>query len=233
MTMFGLFRRRKKLSVDVRTAIGDARYAVIDSELTGLDEKRDAILSLGAVQMTGGRIEIGEAFYRLVSPDRQLTAENVVIHEITPSDVEAKPSIDVVLAEFLDFCGDRVLVGHFLAIDLAFLDRDAKRVRGAELGNAVVDTYSIYEWLRRRYRDHPCLSAPGLHSKLYDIAKCFGIPVGGAHNALMDAFTTAQLFQRFIPLLIGTGVRDLGDLLKIGIPFKGGERAHSGEISNF
>jgi DNA polymerase-3 subunit epsilon len=233
MTVFGLFRKRKKLGVDVRTAIGEARYVVIDSELTGLDEKRDAILSLGAVHMTGGRIEIGESFYRLVSPDTQLKAENVIIHEITPSDVAAKPAIDVVLAEFLDFCGDRVLIGHFAAIDLAFLDRDAKRLRGTALGNAMIDTYSIYEWLRRRYRDHPCLSAPGLRSKLYDIAKCFGVPVSGAHNALMDAFMTAQLFQRFIPLLLGTGVHDLGDLLKIGIPFKGGERAHPDEISNF
>jgi DNA polymerase III subunit epsilon len=233
MTMFGLFHRRKTLGVDVRTGISDANYVVIDSELTGLDERRDAILSLGAVHMTGGKIEIGDAFYRLVSPDMQLTPENVIIHEIMPSDVEAKPSIDVVLAEFLEFCGDRILVGHFAAIDLAFLDRDAKRHRGAPIGNAVIDTYSIYEWLRKRYNDHPCLSTPGLRSKLYDIAKCFGVPVGSAHNALMDAYTTAQLFQRFIPLVLGAGVRDLGDLLKIGIPFKGGERTHSGEISNF
>ncbi len=231
--MFGLMQKRKKHGLDVRTPIIDGNYVVIDTELTGLDEGRDAILSLGAVRMTGGRIEIGNAFYRLVSPNRQLAAENVIIHEITPSDVAAKPSIDAVLAEFLDFCGDRIFVGHFTAIDMAFLDRDAKRHTGSAIGNAVLDTYSIYEWLRKRYRDHPCM-APGMSTKLYDIAKCFGIPVNGAHNALMDAYTTAQLFQRFIPLLVASGAQDLDDLLRIGIPFKGGESPKRiGEITSF
>jgi hypothetical protein len=50
----------------------------------------------------------------------------------------------------------------------------------------------------------------------------------------MDAFTTAQLFQRFLPLLIEAGAKDIGDLLKLGIPFKGGDRfSLSGEFSNF
>ena len=41
---------------------------VVDTELTGLDEKKDSIVSIGAVRMTGGRIELGDMFYRLVSP---------------------------------------------------------------------------------------------------------------------------------------------------------------------
>ncbi len=214
--------------------MSEGRYAVIDTELTGLDERSDAILSIGAVHMEGGKIEIGEAFYRLVSPDRQLSPENVIIHEITPSEVESKPAIGPVLEEFLDFCGDRVLVGHFAAIDMAFLNRDAKRHRGAAISNAVIDTFSIYGWLRKRHRDHPCLASSGLSTSLYDIAKCFGIPLNGAHNALMDAYMTAQLFQRFIPLLAAAGAQDLEDLLRIGIPFKGGESPkHIGEITSF
>jgi len=58
--------------------------------------------------------------------------------------------------------------------------------------------------------------------------------VSGAHNALMDAFASAQLFQRYIPALIGAGARDVGELLKIGIPFKGGDRFElTGEFLNF
>jgi hypothetical protein len=39
----------------------------------------------------------------------------------------------------------------------------------------------------------------------------------------MDAYITAQLLQRFIPLLAEAGVHDIGNLLRIGIPFKGGD----------
>jgi DNA polymerase III alpha subunit (gram-positive type) len=69
---------------------------------------------------------------------------------------------------------------------------------------------------------------------LHDIIKCFDIPVHGAHNAIMDAFATAQLFQRFIPYLVKAGVQDLGELLKVGTPFEGGDRfSISGEFGNF
>ena len=69
---------------------------------------------------------------------------------------------------------------------------------------------------------------------LYDIARSFGIPLEGAHNALQDAFTTAQLLQRFLPLLGAAGVIVIGDLLTIGAPFKGGDHHHrpTGEFCN-
>src|SRR5512140_3402089 len=127
--MFGLFKRRGRPSSSVNEAAGidDARYVVIDTELTGLNERTDCILSFGAVRMAGGRIEIGETFSRLVNPERLLTAGNIVVHEIMPSEVETKPGIETVLSEFLGFCQADTIVGHFPSIDLAFLDRCVKR----------------------------------------------------------------------------------------------------------
>jgi hypothetical protein len=55
------------------------------------------------------------------------------------------------------------------------------------------------------------------------MAASFDISSNGAHNAVMDAFITAQIFQRFIPWLERSGVMTLGDLLRIGNPEKGGE----------
>jgi DNA polymerase-3 subunit epsilon len=232
--MFNLFERKKKPGIDIKTPINDVRYVAVDTELTGLDENKDSIVSIGAVRMTGGRIDLGETFYRLVSPRTELTAASVVIHEIMPSEVVASPGIEPVLAEFLEFCGTDVLVGHFISIDLAFLNREMKRLRGHEIPNAVIDTFSIYEWLQKRRKSRDCFATPLTGFRLYDIVKCFGIPVNGAHNAIMDAYTTAQLFQRFLPLLTESGARDIGDLLNIGIPFEGGDRFRlSGEISNF
>ena len=232
--MFSLIEGKKKFSIDEHTPITDVRYVVVDTELTGLDENRDSIVSIGAVRMTGGKIDIGDTFYRLVSPRTELTAASVVIHEITPSDVVMSPMIGPVLEEFLEFCGADVLIGHFISIDLAFLNREMKRLRKAAIRNRVVDTFSIYEWLRKRGKAQDCLATPLTGYRLYDIARCFGVPVNGAHNAIMDAYATAQLFQRFLPLLAEAGAGDIGDLLKIGIPFEGGDRfGLTGEITNF
>lgn len=224
---------QKRPAVDEHALITEARYVVADTELTGLDEKKDSIVSIGAVRMAGGRIEVGKTFYRLVHPASELCAKSVVIHGITPSEVMKQPAIDAVLREFTEFCGDDIVVGHFVSIDLEFINREMLRTQGAALANPAIDTFSVYEWLWKRSR---FLTTDSRQTgfRLYDIAREFGIPVADAHNALMDAFITAQLFQRLIPMLAKMEVGELGELLKIGSPFKGGDRFRlTGEFSNF
>jgi DNA polymerase III subunit epsilon len=234
--MFGLIKsfRRKVHGIVPATPLTETRFVALDTELTGLDEKRDSIVSIGAVRMTGGKIDIGNSYYQLIKPETALSAESVVIHEITPSDVAAKPPIETVFAGFIDFIGTDVLLGHFIMIDLEFIDRDMKRIVGHKTPNPALDTYSIYEWLAGRMPDYKCFAEKPARPTLYHMAKCFGIPVSGAHNAMMDAYTTALLFQRFLPLLSEAGVENIGDLLRIGKPFTGcGRFRVSGEFSNF
>lgn len=234
--MFELFRGKAKTGhlIGGQAPITGARYVAIDTELTGLDEKKDAIVSLGAVRMTGGTVHLGETFYRLVDPGTGITAESVVIHEITPQEVRGQPGIETALRDLLSFCGRDVLVGHFVSIDLGFLRRDARRIFGEPLENPVIDTFSIYTWLRKRMRTAACFAGPEKGVALYDIARCFHIVVEEAHNAGQDAFLTAQLLQRFLPLLQDAGVKDIGDLLRIGAPFEGGDHHRpAGEFSNF
>ena len=234
--MFSLFGKKgtKFRGIDEKTPITETSYVVLDTELTGLDEKKDSIVSIGAVRMTGGSIGLGETFYRVVSPRTEMSAASVMIHEITPSEVESKPGIDAVFDEFLEFCGASVLVGHFISIDLSFLNRDMKRIRGTEIPNPALDTFSIYEWLRKRDLTRDCWATTLAGYRLYDIVRCFDIAVNGAHNAIMDAFTTAQLMQRFFPLLAEAGVHDMGDLLRIGTPFRGGDNFRlTNEFGNF
>jgi DNA polymerase III subunit epsilon len=232
-TLFG--KKKKKLQgISEKSPISEVPYVVVDTELTGLDKKKDSIVSIGAVRMTGGRIELGNMFYRLVNPQTALTAQSILIHEITPSDVKAEPGIESVFERFLEFCSDAVLVGHFISIDLNFLNREMMRIRETEISNPALDTFSIYEWLRQRNLPHACLERAPDGYRLFDIAKCFDIQVNGAHNAINDAYTTAQLFQRFLPLLSEAGVSDLTDLLRRGTPFEGGDSFKlTNEFGNF
>ena len=234
--MLDFFKLKKQplLQIDPGTPVTEARYVVIDTELTGLNERKDSIISIGALRMTGSRIEIGSTFHHLINPERKFTPESVVIHGITPSDVEEKPSIDHILEEFLRFCNDDILVGHCISIDLSFINREIKRVSGGTIQNPAIDTFRVYEWLRKKVASKSCFSSQPKDPGLYEMAKCFDISVQGAHDALMDSFITAQLFQRFIPLLHDTGITQLGDLLTLGNPAEGGDKfKQSGEIANF
>ncbi len=227
-------RKRGYLSSYNDYSICSQQYVVIDTELTGLDEQKDSIISIGALKMDGRRIELGNAFHRLVKPKSHMSSESVVIHGITPSEVEKKPAIESVLREFLDFCGLNIIVGHFVSIDLSFINKEVSKVLGSILRNPVLDTCLIYEFLKKKYPRRECFVSYAGDSELYELARRFGIPFTGAHDALIDAFITAQLFQRFIPLLIGAGIRRIGDLISFGNPFSGDVRYRlSGEIANF
>ena len=205
--------------VDPGLPIEKIPFVVIDTELTGLDMKRDSVISVGAIKMAGTRIELGRSFYRLVSPRADFKREGIMVHGITPDDVAAKPSLDVVADELLAFCGDRILVGHFFGIDLAFLAREAPAVKDADLRRRAVDTVRIHSWVeQQRHRHGGGYTVPEGALNLVSLALSHGIRVSGAHNALTDAFITAQLLQRQLRALPALGVRTLGDLLRVGKP---------------
>lgn len=218
-------RKNRAMQQDPDVNIGDAAYVVIDTELTGLNENKDSIVSIGAVKMIGGSIELGQSFYKLINPETALTAQSVVIHEITPSDVSEKPHVSSVLSGFLEFCRTDIMVGFCVSIDMSFLTRAAKRFMGTSIRNQVLDIFPLYEWIRNREnrKKQQGVSLPHQYS-LYDIAKFYDIDISSTHNALVDAYITAQIFQRFIPYFIEAGITSVGDLMKLSGRLKGGER---------
>lgn len=197
----------------------ETEFIVLDTELTGLQAKKDSIVSIGAVRMRGGRIILGETFERLVEPRTELSGRSVVIHEITPTEAAASPGIGVVLPELLAFLGNAVVAGHVVSIDLQFLNREMKRLYGRPLPHRAVDTFQLYRWIRQQ-EEAACAYHEGGPEfvDLFSLAKKYGIPVQQAHNALSDAFVTAQLLQRLLAGARRRGITTLNDLLKIGSP---------------
>lgn len=203
---------------DLDQPVEEIQAAVLDTELTGLNPKRDAIVSIGAVKMAGGRVEMGTTFYRLVNPRMAMKAGNVIIHEITPAEVMEQPDIGPVLTAFLEFCGKDILIGHHLSLDLMFINRELKKIRGRALENPTLDTVALMHWWRSNTDGHGPEAFTPQKFELVEIAGELGIEIQGAHNALMDAFMTAQVFQRLLPRLQALGIKSLGDLLRIGHP---------------
>ncbi len=199
--------------------IDDVRFTVLDTELTGLDKNEDTIISIGAVKMVGGRIKPGESFYEKVKPHTEIGHASVRIHQITPSEVSRKPPIDDILGDFIEFCGDDVLVGHFISLDMHFINKEASRVFGAPLPNPVVDTLQMLDWIKK-HNDSFGQLYRGISNDLdlFSIARNHDIAVNGAHDAMSDAYIAAQLFQRFLVKLKSLGVVTLKDLIRVGKP---------------
>ncbi len=213
--MFKFFRKRE-LSSEI---INKREFIVVDTELTGLDEKTDTIISIGAILMREKSISMGEIFYRVLNPQCKPKEESVLIHELTPTELERCPDIKNILREFLSFINSRTIVGHFVDIDLRFLKRAIKKILHMDFNPEAIDTFIIFNWLMERgliNRKHKGAKT------LAEIAEVFNIKVESLHDALYDAFITAQIFQREISLIqsINSGWFDF--LKKIGKPHVSG-----------
>ncbi len=228
--MLGFFKKKgppqqKVVQCEDSQSLDDASFVFIDTELTGFNERNDSIVSIGAIKMAAGRIDLGSNYYSLVKPKSKskMNGKSILIHTITPSEVSGEKEILTVLSEFLEFCGREVLVGHCVPIDLGFINKAMKQTLGFSLSNPILDTFTLYSWLWQQWSSEPEFSLHPQRVDLYEIAKAFAIPFTGAHNAVMDAFITAQVFQHYLPWLKKSGINHLENLLKVGNPFKGGE----------
>ena len=203
-------------------------FVVLDLEMSGLDPACDAILALGAVRMVGGRISLGDGYQALVRPACGLTAENVCVHQLTPAQLACQPDIATALPAFLEYCGDAVLAGWHVGLDAAFLKRWAKRLGLSPLKNAFLDVLGLYRSIRAGHGSTLLGDLPLKDATLYTVARALGIPPRGAHDALGDAFITAQVLQRFLSILRSERPGEeltLAALLRLADPAAAGRHA--------
>ncbi len=220
----GTSREKKELPLSTWTGkitndteISQCPFVVFDTELTGLNRRCDSIISIGAVKMTGKTIHAGSRFYRLVKPDCEMARDNVVIHRITPGELAEQKPIEEVLPDFLSFIQDSVIAGHFVHIDTDFINRSMKTIYGKKLKNPAIDTYNIHEWLQENdseFRRH--YEGGSTKSDLFSMAKRYKVEFREAHNSLIDAYITAQLFQRFLCFIEKNGISKIKTLIQIG-----------------
>jgi DNA polymerase-3 subunit epsilon len=209
----------------------EARYVVIDTELTGLDERRDSIVSLGALRVVEGRIDLADRSYGEVRPASTLSPTSIVIHGITPEETRGRPEIGGVLRSFREFCAGDILVGHFIEIDLQFLGKELAGAGLPPFANRALDTWALYDWLSSRT---PHDGGPGLprlrDPRLPELAQALGVPGARQHHALADAFVTAQVFQRLLRRLPRWEVVTVDQLLRIGDPRRVRDGNHDGAL---
>ena len=68
-------------TVSADTPLEQAPLLALDVETTGLDSRRDSIVSIGLVPFDLRRIRCAEARYWVVKPTRELSAESVTFHQ--------------------------------------------------------------------------------------------------------------------------------------------------------
>ena len=164
--------------------------------------------------MEGTKIRLGEQFYRVVNPGVTVPAQGVLIHKLRPNDVENGEAPKQALAGLRQFSEGKVLVGHFVNVDLKALRKELGD-SAHKLNNPAIDTARAHDWIQRHGPYREDLEQQLANISLAALAKVYQLDFQEAHHALDDAFVTARLWQKMISKLEAMKVRNLGDALRI------------------
>ena len=160
-------------------------YVVFDLETTGISCYNDQVVEISAVKVSKGQVV--EEFTSLVNPKCPIPYRASMVNGITDEMVKDAPAFDKVLADFLGFIGDHVLVGHNIhTFDMKFIYRDCEKFWGKVPENNYVDTLSLARM---------CLAELG-HYKLTDLSEYYGVSTTGAHRALNDCRMNQIIYER-------------------------------------
>lgn len=172
--------------LDVR----EAEFVALDLETTGLDAARDRILSVGYLIVRGGRIELATACHRLVRVEAAIPEASAVVHQITDDEAARGLPIEAVLAELLEVLAGRVLIAHHASIECGFLANACRRLWRTGLPVRVIDTQVLAQLtLERRQTPYKASDL-----RLHAVGQRYNLPRYGAHHALSDALSAAELF---------------------------------------
>jgi DNA polymerase III subunit epsilon len=172
-----------------------ARFVVVDVETTGLDPKRDEIVSFAAVPVEGGRVLAREAVRGLVRPSSPPSGSSIEIHGLRAADLNAAAPPDEALRPLAAALRDRVPVAHAAWVERSFL-----RPHRIGMPRRVLDTALLWRVLCVERGEGDPGSRP-----LAEVAERLGLPAHRAHEADGDALTTAQVFLALATHLEASG----------------------------
>jgi DNA polymerase-3 subunit epsilon len=193
-TIGRLWRREPRAAV----RSDDARIVVVDTETTGLDAERDAMVSIGAVAVVGDTVRPDDSFEVVVRREGRVDARNAALHGIGAAAQSAGIPEAEALRAFHDFVAGARLVGFHADFDRRMLQR-ACAVHGIGFdARPWLDLAALAATLDpKRWRD-------GGRS-LDDWLAASGIETLARHSAAGDALATAELY-----LWLGARAREQG-----------------------
>jgi DNA polymerase-3 subunit epsilon len=175
---------------DARASDGDGdepRVVVVDTETTGLDAERDALVSIGAVAVSGGAVRPDDSFEAVVRRDGPVDARNAAVHGVGAAAQAAGTPAAHALRAFHDYVANARIVAFHADFDRRMLER-------ASVTHGVA--FDPRPWLDLAPLAavvDPSRWAAGKRS-LDDWLAASGIDTLARHSAAGDALATAELY---------------------------------------
>jgi DNA polymerase-3 subunit epsilon len=167
----------------------DERVVCLDTETTGLDPRRDQLLSIAALPIAGDRVCTSEALHLTVRPAGGPAPATIPVHGLRARDVAGGLAPEAAVDQLLRFVGSRPLVGYYLSFDAALLGRIARPRLGGPLPHRRIEVSGLYHDAKQAV-----IPQGFVDLRFESMRRDLGIPELGRHDAFSDALTTALMY---------------------------------------
>jgi CBS domain-containing protein len=195
---------RFKNSFHLDTSWDKASFVVFDIKTTGTSiYNGDEIISISGFLIEKGKIIQNKIFNELVNPGRDIPSSITESTGITEKMLEKKPNIYSVIANFLEFAGDSLLVTYDAKMHTEFINFKLKRYCKTKLYHPVIDICNIASIL------YPLMH----HFNLDELLKIHKIQIMERNTSLGDSFMSAQLFLKLMEYMKFRKINSYKELL--------------------
>ncbi len=202
---------QRVLAVDKNTPIEELDFVILDTETTGLDYRKDKILSIGAFRSKDNSILLDQAFDKKIARFYTGKAGAVQTHQILKHELAEGEDEYQALLSFLDYLKGGVIVAHHADFDIEVLGRLCKAHFGFPLFNFYLDTLLLSKRLECRAERLSQINKKDF--TLDALCERYDIQNTKRHSALGDARATAELFLILLHRLKKRGITKLNQLL--------------------
>ena len=186
------------------TLLNESRLVVVDLETSGLNTQRDKVLSIGAVVIEQGAVDMGTQYECTLYRANHQVTESILIHGIAPSEVAQGKAPQDALLDFMEFAGESVFLAFHAGFDQRMLTRSLRQDLGYRLQHKFIDVAEIAPML--------CPDAVVGRGGLDDWQTHFQLNNSQRHNAAADALATAELMLILLSKARAQGIHTLAEL---------------------
>jgi DNA polymerase-3 subunit epsilon len=173
-------------AIEPRTPLSGLRWVVVDVETGGLNPQTDPLLSIGAVEIRNGQVNLGTGFEARLQQATATSNENILIHGLTHSQQLSGLAARDALLDFAEFSQGAVFVAYHAGFDRTALQVAMQKQLGWNFPGRWLDAAVIAPLL------FPAQAKNCKH--LDDWLNALNIVCFARHSAVADAVATAQLW---------------------------------------
>jgi len=162
------------------------RYVALSIDSTGLNPKKDVILSFGAIGIVNDNILIGDVF-EVTIPQYKFLHDNGLSNDFLLESEQPKLSEVHALEKFIEYIGNATLVGHRINFDIEMINESLEKLACGRLKNEALDIEVMYKKLHDINDKNFSLDELSLQYKISTTERI---------STTDDAFTIALLFLK-------------------------------------